>query len=101
MLDGRNHLARSRRLAEIELHDAPLLGQLDLLDLLQRLDSALDLRGLGRMSSKALDKPLLLGEHGLLSRISGLAVGLADRAFAFVEVVVAGVRRDFATVDLG
>ena len=91
---------RARR-AEVEVHDLALLGQLDLLDLLERLHAALDLPGLGGVGREAVDEPLLLGEHRLLPRVRGLAVGLADGALALVEVVVARVHRDLAAVDLG
>jgi hypothetical protein len=47
-----------------------------------------------------IDEPLLFREHGLLPGVSRLAVGLPDRAFPLVEVVVARVRGDFAAVDL-
>ena len=47
------------------------------------------------------DVALLLGEHGLLSRIGRLTVGLANRPLAFVEVVVPGVGGDLTAIDLG
>ena len=62
-------LAGSRRRPEIELHDAALLRQLDLFDLLERLHAALHLRRLRRVRREPLDETLLLGEHRLLSRI--------------------------------
>ena len=100
-LERRDLLARARRPAEVELHDLALLRQLDLLDLVERLDAALHLRGLGGVRREALDEALLLGEHRLLARVGGLAVGLAQRALALVEVVVARVGGDLAAVDLG
>ena len=100
MLERRHLLARPRRLPEIELHDPALLRQLDLLDLLERLDAALHLRGLGGVRRKAVDEPLLLREHRLLPRVRRLAVRLADGALALVEVVVARIGRDLAAVDL-
>ena len=84
-------IARARRLPEVELHDAPLLRQLDLLDLLERLHAALHLRGLRRVRGEPLDEPLLLREHRLLPRVRRLAIRLADGALALVEVVVARV----------
>src|SRR5215471_16608851 len=101
VLERRDDVTGPLRLAEIELDDLALLRQLDLLYLLQRLDAALHLRGLRRMRGEALDEPLLFREHRLLACIRGLAVRLANRALALVEIVVAGVGGDFAAVDLG
>ena len=101
VLDHRDLVARSRRLAKVELHHDAALGQLNLLDLVERLDAALHLRRLGGVGAETIDEALLLGEHRLLSRVGGLAVGLAQRALAFVEIVVAGVDGDLAAVDLG
>jgi hypothetical protein len=84
---------------EVELHHAPLLRQLDFFDLLECLDAALHLRGLCRVRREALDEPLFLGEHRLLPRVRRLAVRVADRALALVEVVVARIGRDLAAVD--
>ena len=53
------------------------------------------------MGGEAIDEPLLFREHRLLARVGRFAVRLADRALALVEIVVAGVRRDLAAVDLG
>ena len=92
-LEHRDLLAGAWRRPEIELHDLALLRQLDLLDLLERLDAALHLRGLGGVGREALDEALLLREHRLLARVRRLAVGLADRALPLVEIVVAGVGR--------
>ena len=98
----RGHLlARSGRRAEIELHDLAFLRQLDLLDLVERFHAALHLRGLGRVRRKAIDEALFLREHRLLARVRRLAIRLANRSLPLVEVVVAGVARDLAAVDLG
>jgi hypothetical protein len=99
--ERRDLLARPRGRAEVELHTLALLGELDLLDLVERLHAALDLRGLGGVGREAVDEPLLLGEHGLLPRVAGLAVGLADGALALVVIVVTGVDGDLPAVDLG
>ena len=101
ILDHRDLIARARRDAKFELHHLALLRQLDLLDLVERLDAALHLRRLGRVGPEAVDEALLLGEHGLLPRESRLLIGLADGALALVEIVIAGIRNDFARVDLG
>ena len=87
-LERRDIFAGARRSSEVEADDAASLRQLDLLDLLERLDPALDLRGLSGMGREAVDEPLLLGEHRLLARVGGLAVRFADRALALVEIVV-------------
>src|ERR1017187_1524372 len=87
--------------AELELHHAARLGQLDLVDLVQGLDAALHLRGFGGVRPEAVDEALLLGEHGLLAGERGLLIVLADRALALVEIVVAGVGDDLAGIDLG
>ena len=101
ILEHGNLVAGTRRLAEIKPHDAPLLRQLDLLDLLERLDAALHLRRLGGVRREAFDEALLLGEHRLLPRIRRFAIGFPDGALTLVEVVVAGVDSDLAGVDLG
>ena len=100
-VERRDQLARAGRRTEVELDDPPLLGKLDLLDLLERLDAALHLGRFRGVRGEALDEALLLGEHRLLTRVGGLAVGLADGALALVEVVVAGIGGDLAAVDLG
>ena len=101
VLDDRHLVAGARRHAEFELHHVALLGQFDLLDLVERLDAALHLRGLGGVRAEAVDEALLLGEHGLLAGEGGLLIGLADGALALVEIVVAGVGDDLAGIDLG
>ena len=101
ILDDDDLVARAGRRPELELDHLASLGQLDLLDLVQRLDAALHLRRLGRMRAEAVDEALLLGEHRLLARVGRLEVGLPDRPLPLVEVVVAGVGRDLAAVDLG
>ena len=100
VLEHGNLIARPWRLAEIEPNDTPFLGQLDLFDLLERLDTALDLRRFGGMGREALDEALLLGQHRLLPRVRSFAIGFPDRALALVEVVVARIDRDLAAVDL-
>ena len=85
--------------AELEVDDAALAGQLDLLDLLERLDAALHLGGLRGMGGEAVDEALLLGQHRLLPRVRRFPVRFPDRTLAFVEVVVAGVARDLSAVD--
>ena len=87
--------------AELELHHAARLGQLDLVDFVQGFDAALHLRGFGGMGPEAVDEALLLGEHGLLAGERGLLIVLADGALALVEIVVAGVGDDLAGIDLG
>ena len=53
------------------------------------------------MGREALDEAAFLGEHRLLARVRRLAVRVAERPLAFVEVVVPRVQRDLAVVDLG
>jgi hypothetical protein len=101
VLDHRHLVARAGRGAELEFHHLALLRQLDLLDLVERLDAALHLRRLGGVGLEAFDEALLLGQHRLLARERRLLVGLANRPLALVEVVVARVHRHFAGVDLG
>jgi hypothetical protein len=50
---------------------------------------------------ESLQKALLLGKHSLLAHESRLLIGFADRAFAFLEIIVAGVGDDFASIDFG
>src|SRR4030095_9150038 len=97
--ENRDLVAGPWRLAEIESNDTPLPGQLDLFDLLERLDTALNLRRLGGARGEALEKALSLREHRLLPRIRRLSIGLADGAFALVEVVVARIDRNLAVID--
>ena len=101
ILDHRHLIAGARRHAEFELHHLAFLRQFDLLDLVQRLDAALHLRGFGGVRPEAIDEALLLGQHGLLPRKRRLLIGLADGALALVEIVVAGVGDDLAGIDLG
>ena len=77
----------------------PLLRQFDLLDLVQRFDAALNLRRLGRVRPEAIDEALLLSQHGLLPRESGLLIRLTNGALALVEIVVARVRDNLAGID--
>ena len=92
ILENGNLIARTRGLAKVEVDDLALLRQLDLLNLVERLDAALHLRRLGRMRGEALDEALFLGQHRLLPRVRRLAVRFADAALALVKVVVSGVR---------
>src|SRR5579864_4419507 len=91
-----NLLAGTRRRTELKLNDLALFGQLDFFDLIQRLDAALHLRGLGGVRAKAINKALLLGQHGLLPRKSRLLVGGADVSLTLIKIIVAGVSDDFA-----
>ena len=101
VFDDDHLLARTRRLSEVEVHDLALFGWFDLLDLVECLDPALHLRGLGGLRLEAVDEALLLGEHRLLPRVGGFLVRFSNLALALVEVVVAGIDRDLAAVDLG
>src|SRR5213076_644612 len=93
-------VARARRRAELEapLDDPPRLG--DLLDLVELLEPALDLGGLGDVGLEPLDEPALLGQPRLLPRVLGLAARRLDLAHRLVEIVVAAVRAQLAAVDL-
>ena len=84
-------VARARRSTELELHYLALFRQLDLLDLVQRLDAALHLRRLGRVGAESVDEALLLGQHGLLAREGRLLIALANGALALVEIVITRV----------
>ena len=78
-LEDGNLIARTRRLPEVEFDDAALLRQLDLLDLVERLDAALHLRRLRGVRREALDEALLLGQHRLLAGVGGFAIRFAQR----------------------
>src|SRR5580692_2062850 len=96
-----SHLfAGSRRNAKVKLHDHAFPWQLDLLDLVQRLNPALHLGRFGRVRPETIDETLFFGKHGLLPGERCLLVGLSDRPLALVEVVVAGVGDDLAAIDL-
>ena len=101
VFDDRHLVAGARGHAEIEIDHLPLLGHLQLFDLVELLDAALHLGGFGGVGFEAFDEALLFGEHGLLAGEGGLMIRFADDAFAFVEVIVAGVGDDFASVDFG
>ena len=101
VLEHRHLLAGPRRRPEVELHHLALLRQLDLLDLVERLHAALHLRRLGGVGGEPVDEPLLFRQHRLLPGVGRLAVRVADRPLALVEVVVPRVHRDLAVVDLG
>ncbi len=82
-------IAGARRHPEFELHHLPFLRQLHLVDLVQSLNAALHLGGLGGMGAETVDKALFLGQHGLLPGKRSLQIGLSNGPFAFVEIVVA------------
>ena len=71
---------RRRRRGEREAHALALGRHLDRLDLLEHLDPALDLTGLGRLVPEPLDEPLGLGPGLGLAR--GLGLELADPLLA-------------------
>src|SRR5579883_3368041 len=73
--------------------------RLDALDFVELLQSTLHLSGLRGLGSKALDEAHLLGEHRLLSFVFGLAATGFLGARALIEVVIARVGADLATVD--
>ena len=98
--DSRNVVARAWRRRERELDHLALLWRLDSLDLLDALDARLHLRRVARARLEALDEGLLLGEHRLLARELCCLSALGERALAFVEIVVAGVRGELAGIDL-
>ena len=83
---------------EFEPNDLPLLRQFDFVDLVERLDAALHLGGLGGVRLEPLNEPLLFRQHGLLAAKGGLLIRLADRPFPLVVVVVARVDRDLTVV---
>src|SRR5580692_2611445 len=96
-----SHLfAGSRRNAKVKLHDHAFPWQLDLLDLIQRLDPALHLGRFGRVRPETINEALLLGKHGLLPGKRCLLVALSHCPFALVEVVVTRVGDNFAAIDL-
>ena len=53
------------------------------------------------MRREALDETLFFREHRLLPRIGGLAIGFPHRPLALIKIVVAGIGRDLAAIDLG
>ena len=101
VFDHHHLVARPWWLPELEVHDLAFFRQLDFFDLVERLHTALHLRGLGGVRGKPVDEPLLLGQHRLLPGIRGLTIGLTNRLLAFVVFVVAGVDGDLAVVDFG
>ena len=73
---------------------------MNFLDLIQCFNPALDLCGFGGVGAEAVDESLLLCQHGLLPGESGLLIGGANVALAFVEIIVAGVSDDLASIYL-
>ena len=93
-------LTGARWNAKLELHHVAFLGQLDFLNLVERLDAALHLRRFGGMRFKAIDETLLFCQHRLLTGEGRLLIGLANGPLTLVKIVIAGVRDDLAGIDL-
>ena len=97
--EGRHVVPRARGLLHQEGHQHAPLGRLELVDLLELLDPALDLGRLGRVLLEALDEALLLLEHRLLAREGRLLVRGARGLLVLVVVVVTRVAHELAGVD--
>src|SRR5262245_19367636 len=78
---------RGRRLGELEADRLPPARRLDALDLLEPLDPALDLAGLGRLVAEAIDEGLHVGDLALLRLALRLEPLLAERAGPEVALV--------------
>jgi hypothetical protein len=92
--------AGSRRETKLKLHQHAFLWQLNLFDLIQRLNPALHLGRFGRMRPETIDEALFFGKHGLLPGERCLLVGFSDRPLALIKVIVAGERDNLAAIDL-
>ena len=99
-LQVRDIVPRAWRRLELELHGLSALRRLDALDLVELLDPALHLRGMGGARLEALDESDLLGQHRLLALELRLLLLFAERPLLLVEFVVAGIGRQRPAVDL-
>ena len=79
-------VARARAGLELELHGLATPRRLDALDLVQLLDPALDLGGVGGARLEPLDEVDFLGEHRLLALELRLALLFAERPLLLVEI---------------
>ena len=73
--------------------------RLEALDLVELLDAALHLRGLGGVRGEALDEALFLGQHRLLPRERRLLIRLPNRPLALIKIVIPRINRNFSSVD--
>src|SRR5207302_2020755 len=85
---------------KLKLHYLAFLRQLDLFDLVQRLNPALHLGRFGRVRPETINEALFFGKHGLLPGKCCLLIALSHRPFALVEVVVTRICDNFAAIDL-
>src|SRR6202041_2596165 len=92
--------AGSRRETKLKLHHLAFLWQLDLFDLVQRLNPALHLGRFGRVRPETINEALFFGKHRLLPGKRCLLIALPHRPLALVEVVVTRVGDDLAAVNL-
>src|SRR6185437_5357226 len=92
--EARDVLTGARRRRELERDGLASARRLDPLDLVELLDPALHLRGVGRTRLEALDELDLLGEHRLLALELRLLLGLREHALLLVEFIVARKRRE-------
>ena len=99
-LQAHHVLAGTRRRQKLESHGLPPLRRLNALDLLQLLDPALHLRCVGSARLETFDELDLLGQHRLLALELGLLLLLVQRALLLIELVIAGIARQLATIDL-
>src|SRR4029077_10515746 len=100
VLQARDILARTRRRLEFECHGLAPPRRLDALDLLQLLDPALHLCGMGSARLEALDELDLLGQHRLLPLELRLLLLVVERPLLLIELVIAGKSRELTGIDL-
>ena len=96
-----HHPSRTLGIGKAQLHELPLRGNLDDVDLLEHLDPALDLLRLGRLVAEPLDEAL--GALHLLLLSGGLCAQLGEVRSAHLQesAVVSRVVHELPAVDLG
>ena len=100
LLQGDDVIARAWRGRKIERDGLAAARRLDALDLLQLLDPALHLGGVRGARLEAFDELDFLGQHRLLALELGLLLLFVQRTLLLVELVIAGIGRKRAAVDL-
>ena len=95
----RHHAPARRRLRKRKVDGLFLGGQLDSFDLVELLDPALHLLGLGGLVAEAVDERFEVMDAVLLVAVGGLQLGAALGLLREVAVVVAGVEIGAAVPD--
>ena len=100
VLQADDVLAASAAPAGIERHGLAALRRFDPLDLVELLHPALHLRGVRGARLETFDELDFLRQHGLLAFELRLLLFLVLGALLLIELVIAGIGRQRAAVDL-